>query len=434
MRPLLPFLFVSGGFMYQTVKGTYDILPDQFEKRRRLKSAFKYTVESYGYRLMETPIFEYAGVFKKENDTSDMVTKEMYTFSPNGKDELTLRPEGTAGIVRSLIQNKLYASSEPVKLAYMGEMFRHERPQKGRQRQFTQLGIENIGEKSPLIDAEVIALAYSFIDFCGLENLKVLINTLGDSESRIAYSRALKEYFEQYRNELCFDCQNRLDKNPLRILDCKIDRESDIVKNAPKMHDYLSESSKAYFEEVKKYLDSVNIPYEIDDSLVRGLDYYTDTVFELVSTNENAGSQATVLAGGRYDELVSQMGGPAMSGIGFACGLERLCLMADEENKEETDYSLPCDFYIIDMARGSELSFKTARKLRDELFNVELNYYERSMKSQFKSAERHKARYIIIIGEDEVKDNRLTIKDTVNRSQISVNYDELDKFLEGLGE
>ena len=200
------------------------------------------------------------------------------------------------------------------------------------------------------------------------------------------------------------------------------------------MHDYLSESSKAYFEEVKKYLDSVNIPYEIDDSLVRGLDYYTDTVFELVSTNENAGSQATVLAGGRYDELVSQMGGPAMSGIGFACGLERLCLMADEENKEETDYSLPCDFYIIDMARGSELSFKTARKLRDELFNVELNYYERSMKSQFKSAERHKARYIIIIGEDEVKDNRLTIKDTLNRSQISVNYDELDKFLEGLGE
>ena len=262
----------------------------------------------------------------------------------------------------------------------------------------------------------------------------MLINTLGDSESRIAYSRALKEYFEQYRNELCFDCQNRLDKNPLRILDCKIDRESDIVKNAPKMHNYLSESSKAYFEEVKKYLDSVNIPYEIDDSLVRGLDYYTDTVFELVSTNENAGSQATVLAGGRYDELVSQMGGPAMSGIGFACGLERLCLMADEENKEETDYSLPCDFYIIDMARGSELSFKTARKLRDELFNVELNYYERSMKSQFKSAERHKARYIIIIGEDEVKDNRLTIKDTVNRSQISVNYDELDKFLEGLGE
>lgn len=421
--------------MNQTVKGTYDILPDQFEKRRRLKSMFKDVVESYGYRLMETPIFEYAAVFKKDNDTSDMVTKEMYTFSPNNKDILTLRPEGTAGIVRSLIQNKLYGTYElPIKLAYMGEMFRHERPQKGRQRQFTQLGIENIGDKSPLIDAEIIALAYNFIDFCGLENLKVLINTLGDANSRLAYSKALKEYFEKYKDDLCFDCKNRLEKNPLRILDCKIDRDLQCVKNAPKMKDYLSESSKEYYEKVKKYLDEVGIPYQEDDSLVRGLDYYTDTVFELVSTNENAGSQSTVLAGGRYDELVKQMGGPELSGIGFACGLERLCLMVDEENKEEKDYSLPCDFYIIDMADGSDLAFKTAQKLRAELFNVELNYYARSMKSQFKSADRKKARYIIIIGEDEVKENKLTIKDSLNKTQTSISYSDLDKFLEDLGD
>ena len=421
--------------MYQTVKGTYDILPDQFEKRRRLKSIFKDVVESYGYRLMETPIFEYAGVFKKENDTSDMVTKEMYTFSPNNKDILTLRPEGTAGIVRSLIQNKLYGTYElPIKLAYMGEMFRHERPQKGRQRQFTQLGIENIGEKSPLIDAEVIALAYNFIDFCGLENLKVLINTLGDNQSRLAYSKAIKEYFVNYKDELCYDCQNRLEKNPLRILDCKIDKDLDCIKNAPKMKDYLSESSKAYYEKVKQYLDEIGIPYVEDDALVRGLDYYTDTVFELVSTNENAGSQSTVLAGGRYDELVKQMGGPELSGIGFACGLERLCLMVDEENKEENDLALPIDFYIIDMCAGSNLAFKTAQKLRGELFNVELNYYNRSMKAQFKSADRKKARYIIIVGEDEVKNNALTIKDSVNKTQTSVKFDELDKYLEGLGE
>lgn len=420
--------------MYQTVKGTYDILPDEFEKRRRFKSIFKDMIETYGYRLMETPIFEFAGVYQKENDTSDMVTKEMYTFSPNGKDNLTLRPEGTAGIARSIVQNKLYGSSElPIKLGYMGEMFRHERPQKGRQRQFTQLGIENIGNKSPMIDAEIIALGYNFIDFAGLNNIKVLVNTLGDAQSRLAYTKALKEYFEPHRNELCPDCQNRLDKNPLRILDCKFDRDLDCIKNAPKMADYLTESAKEYFEKVKSYLDAVNIPYEVDDRLVRGLDYYTDTVFEIVSTSENAGSQSTVLAGGRYDNLINEMGGPELSGIGFACGLERLVLMASEEN-EMTDLDLPCDFYVIDMSKSSEYAFKVAQSLREKLFNVELNVYERSMKSQFKSADRKKANRIVIIGEDEVNNSTLTIKETETKNQVSIKFEELDTYLENLGE
>ena len=419
--------------MYQTVKGTYDVLPDLYEKRQRLKNLFKDIIECYSYRLMETPIFEYAGVFQKENDTSDMVTKEMYTFSPNQKDVLTLRPEGTAGIIRSVVQNKLYGSNElPLKLGYIGEMFRHERPQKGRQRQFTQLGIENIGDKSPLIDAEVIALAYQFIDTAGLENVKVLINTLGDNSSRKAYTKALKEYFEPLKDKLCIDCQNRLNKNPLRILDCKIDHESDIIKNAPKMSDYLTDEAKAYFEKVKAYLDAANIPYIVDDKLVRGLDYYTDTVFELVSTSESAGAQATVLAGGRYDNLVKEMGGPELSGIGFACGLERLTMMVLEEN-EISDTELPLDFYIIDMTSGSDYAFKVANDIRNSLFNVELNVYERSMKSQFKSADRKLAKNIIIIGEDELNNKTLTIKDE-NKQQVSIKYSELNDYLEKVGD
>ena len=420
--------------MYQTVKGTYDVLPDQYEKRKRLKDLFKDVIECYGYRLMETPVFEYAGVFQKENDTSDMVTKEMYTFSPNEKDVLTLRPEGTAGVIRSVVQNKLYGNNElPLKLGYIGEMFRHERPQKGRQRQFTQCGIENIGDKSPIIDAEIIALAYNFIDMAGLENVKVLINTLGDNESRVAYTKALKEYFTPLKDQLCFDCQNRLEKNPLRILDCKVDHELDIIKNAPKMSDYLTDSAKAYFEKVKAYLDACNIPYIVDDKLVRGLDYYTDTVFELVSTSENAGAQSTVLAGGRYDNLVKEMGGPELSGIGFACGLERLTMMVEEEN-EMTNLDLPCDFYIIDMSKGSDYAFKVSEVLRRNLFNVDLNVYDRSMKAQFKSADRRNAKNIIIIGEDEVNNSSLTIKNSETKEQVTIKFDELDAYLESLGE
>ena len=419
--------------MQQTVKGTYDILPDQFVIRRKYKLLFKDLIECYGYRLMETPVFEYASVFQKENDTSDMVTKEMYTFSPNQKDLFTLRPEGTAGIIRSVVQNKMYASNEmPLKLGYMEEMFRHERPQKGRQRQFTQLGVENIGDKSPIIDAEIISMAYNFIDMAGLENVKVLINTLGDSQSRVAYMAALKEYFEPLKDGLCEDCQNRLNKNPLRILDCKVDHETDIIKNAPKMSNYLTKESKEYFEKVLSYLNATNIPYEIDDKLVRGLDYYTDTVFEIVSTSENAGAQSTVLAGGRYDNLVEEMGGPSISGIGFACGLERLVLMAQEEVEEEST-DIDCDYYIIDMTKGSEYAFKVAQTLRESLLNVELNVYDRSMKSQFKSVERKKAKNVIIIGEDEVNNETLTIKNSETKNQVSIKYAELLDYVEKEG-
>lgn len=407
---------------YQTVKGTYDLLPENMVKFNMLANLFKHFMELYGYSEIKTPVFEYTGVFKKENDTSDMVTKEMYTFSVNDKDSLTLRPEGTAGVIRSFVENKMYGNSElPVKLGYIEEMFRHERPQKGRQRQFTQMGIECIGDKDPMIDAEVIAMGYFYIKTLGLESIKVLINSLGDNESRLNYKKSLIEYFTPHKDELCIDCQNRLNKNPLRILDCKIDHDKDVIKNAPKM--VLNEKSSEYFEKVKHYLDLLGIPYEVDDKLVRGLDYYTDTVFEVVSTNEASGSQSTIFGGGRYDNLVKEMGGPELSGIGFAIGMERLMILCDAENV--LDYNKNIDCYVINLNEDKDYAFDIAEELRDNSYVTEMDYYGRSLKAQFKSSERKKARFILIVGEDEIKNNTITLKDTLTQAQEEISRDEL---------
>ena len=409
--------------MYQTVKGTYDLLNEDLLKFNELENLFRQFLDLYGYSEIKTPVFEYTGVFKKDNDTSDMVTKEMYTFSLNGKDSLTLRPEGTAGVIRSVIEHKLYGNSElPLKLAYIEEMFRHERPQKGRQRQFTQMGIECIGDKNPLIDAEVIALGYSFIKAIGLNSIKVCINTLGDSESRLKYKQDLIDYFTPYKDQLCQDCQNRLEKNPLRILDCKVDHELDIIKNAPKMK--LSAEASEYFEKVKAYLEAMNIPYFVDDRLVRGLDYYTDTVFEVVSTHSESGSQATIFGGGRYDDLVKQMGGPQLSGIGFAIGLERLVILCDAE-KVFDEFKKEIDCYVINLDAKADYALQISQLLRENGLITEMDYYGRSLKAQFKSSEKKNARFVLIIGEDEINTNTVTLKDTLTKAQENVKKEEL---------
>ena len=417
---------------YQTVKGTYDLLAEDLGKFNELENLFRQFLNLYGYSEIKTPVFEYTGVFKKDNDTSDMVTKEMYTFSLNDKDSLTLRPEGTAGVIRSFVEHKMYGNAElPVKLAYIEEMFRHERPQKGRQRQFTQMGVECIGEKNPLIDAEVIALGYFYVKALGLNSIKVLINTLGDNESRLQYKQDLIDYFRPHKDELCFDCQNRLDKNPLRILDCKVDRELDVVKNAPKMK--LTENAESYFNAVKQYLDVLQIPYEVDDRLVRGLDYYTDTVFEVVSTHEESGSQATIFGGGRYDNLVSEMGGPELSGIGFAIGVERLAILCDAEGIFD-EFKSELDCYVINLNETKDYALNITETLRHNGLMTEMDYYGRSLKAQFKSSERKNARFVIIIGEDEVKTNTVTIKDTLTKAQENINKDELVDRLDQLME
>ncbi len=417
---------------YQTVKGTYDLLPETLLKFQDLEDLFRHFLELYGYKEIKTPVFEYTGVFQKENDTSDMVTKEMYTFSLNGKDSLTLRPEGTAGVVRSFVENKMYGTAEmPVKLAYIEEMFRHERPQKGRQRQFTQMGIEAIGDKDPLIDAEVIALGYFYIRAIGLSGVKVLINSLGDNESRMKYREKLISYFEPHQDQLCADCRNRLYKNPLRILDCKVDHDSELIANAPKMA--LNEESQIYFDKVRHYLDIMGISYEIDDKLVRGLDYYTDTVFEVVSTNEASGSQATIFGGGRYDNLIKEMGGPEMSGIGFAIGVERLLILAEAEEVFE-EYNPSIDCYVINLNEDPDYMLQIVNELRNSGLTTEMNYYRRSLKAQFKSSERKNARFVLIIGEDEAMDNTVTLKDTLTKAQETVKKEEVSARIQQLME
>lgn len=414
---------------YQTPRGTYDILPDEIYKWHDVEDKIRNIAEKYCYEEIRTPYFESTGVFARENDSSDMVNKEMYSFM-SGEESYTLRPEGTAGVIRSFDQHKFYGSMElPAKFYYVGPMFRHERPQKGRQRQFTQFGVENIGVKSPEIDAETIALGVSIIKSLGIQSYKVLINTLGDDASRSAYREALKAHFKDHLDELCGDCHRRYEQNPLRILDCKVDHDNPIVQSAPQLSDYLNEESKEYFQRVLNALDALGIPYEIDNRLVRGLDYYTHTVFEVVSTRKDSGAQATVFAGGRYDHLVEYFGGPELSGMGFAIGLERLLMLATEEGYE---FTLPkeLDAYVISLGNVGSTPLVIANKLRDIGYKCEVNMTARSLKAQFKSADRNKAKYIIILGEDELKEGVVNLKNTATREQVTVSIDDIEKQIE----
>ncbi len=409
---------------YQTPRGTYDILPDEMNQWHDVEKVIREKTALYRYHEIRTPYFETTNVFARENDSSDMVNKEMYTFSM-GDESYTLRPEGTAGVIRAFDQHKLYGSMEmPGRFYYMGAMFRHERPQKGRQRQFTQFGVENIGAKSPELDAETIALGYDIVKAMGISSVKVCINTLGDDESRTAYRAALKKHFEPHLDELCADCHRRYEQNPLRILDCKIDHDLECMHEAPSLAKYLNEESKEYFSRVLKGLDALGIPYEIDERLVRGLDYYTHTVFEVVSTRPDSGAQATIFAGGRYDHFVEYYGGPDMSGIGFAIGLERLISLAGEEG-HDFGADAPLDAYVIGLGDVADSVLKTVQDLRHNGFVAEGNLVQRSLKAQFKSADRNGAKYIIILGEDEVKNGTVNIKRAGEKEQNTLKSGEL---------
>lgn len=412
---------------YQMPRGTKDVLPQEISKWHRIEELIRQFTFVYNYKEIRTPIFEHTEVFKRGNDSSDMVNKEMYTFIPeNSSTSITLRPEGTAGVARSFVENKMYGYADmPVKLYYMGPQFRHEAPQKGRLRMFNQFGIEVLGAKNPLLDVETIALGYSFVSAIGLQDLKVLINTLGDDESRKNYRKALKEHFKEDIANMCADCKRRYEQNPLRILDCKVDHDRDSMKSAPKMEDYLTSESKEYFKAVCDGLDALGIPYEIDNRLVRGLDYYTHTVFEVVSVNEEMGSQATVFAGGRYDGLVEYFGGPSMSGIGWAMGIERLLIAAEAEGidlKEESEL----DAYVLCLSEKTAIqALKITTILRSNGYSCETDYLKRSFKAQFKSVERMKAKCAIILGEKDLENGTVTIKRIEDQKQFVCKFDEL---------
>lgn len=413
---------------YQVPRGTQDILPKDISKWQKLEDMIRQFCYVYNYDEIRTPIFEHTNVFKRGNDSSDMVNKEMYTFQlENSKTSLTLRPEGTAGVARSFVENKMYGNADlPAKMYYVGPMCRHERPQKGRMRIFNQFGVEVIGAKSPLLDVETIALGWSFVSALGLKDMKVLINTLGDDESRAAYRKALKEHFKNDIDTMCPDCKRRYEQNPLRILDCKVDHDKDIMKNAPKMEDYLNDSSKQYFKEVLDGLDMLGIPYEVDDRLVRGLDYYTHTVFEVVSVNKEMGAQSTVFAGGRYDGLVEYFGGPEnMSGIGWAMGLERLIIACEAEGIQLADEN-GLDAYVLclsDKVRKEVLGIVT--ELRANGYRTDTDYLGRSYKAQFKTVDRKHARCAILVGDQDIENGTVLIKDVKKQEKYTVALDEI---------
>ena len=344
---------------------------------------------------------------------------------------MTLRPEGTAGVVRSYIENKMYGDAkQPIKLYYNGTMYRYERPQSGRDRELTQFGVEVLGSDDPMIDAEVISIAVNIYKMVGLKGIKVNINSLGDKESRDNYRKALVEYFTPYINEMCEDCKNRLEKNPLRILDCKVDGDSDIMKKAPRITDYLNDSSRERFEKVQKYLDLLDIDYVVNPSIVRGLDYYDHTVFEVEAMVEGFGSQNVLGAGGRYNGLVKELDGPEVPGMGFAMGLGRLMLAIEKENIElPIDNSL--DAFVMYVS-DTEKDYATTlvQELRMNGFKIDTEYTGRGLKAQFKQADRLNSKFLIILNDEDLKNNEIKIKNNKTKEETTVELDYLMYYLD----
>lgn len=412
-------------------RGTQDILPGQSEKWQYIESIAKDVCRRYHYKEIRTPIFEHTELFTRSvGDTTDIVQKEMYTFEDRGERSLTLRPEGTAAVVRSFVENKMFGlPDQPTKLFYTGPMFRYERPQSGRYRQFVQFGVEAIGSEDPAIDAEVMALIMDIYTSAGLRKINLVINSLGDAESRNAHRKALIAHFEPRIDEFCPDCQTRLRKNPLRILDCKKDRDHELMATAPSILDYLNEESKTYFEKVTGYLDAIGIVYTIDPKLVRGLDYYNHTAFEVMSEAEGFGAITTLCGGGRYNGLVQDLGGPESPGIGFAFSIERFIAAMEAEKIEwPVDSGLDCFIVALGM-EAKDRSVALIHELRTAGISADRDYQDRKMKAQLKASDRQKARFTAILGEDELAENRITVKDMAEGSQDNVLLSELADYL-----
>ena len=385
-------------------------------------------MEVYNYKEIRTPIFESTDLFARGvGDSTDVVQKEMYTFKDKGDRSITLRPEGTAAVVRSYIENKMQGyPNQPIKLYYNGPMFRYERKQKGRYRQFNQFGVEAIGAENPSIDAEVLAMVMHIYESFGLKHLKLVINSIGDADSRKEYNDALVKHFEPVIDSFCDDCKSRLHTNPMRILDCKIDRDKEAVKTAPRITDYLNDESKAYYNEVKTHLDDLGIRYEEDPNLVRGLDYYTHTAFELMMDNPNYdGAITTLCGGGRYNGLLELLDGPNQTGIGFALSIERL-LLALEEEGIELDVEEDFDLFIVTMGDEAErYSVKLLNNLRKNGVKADKDYLKRKIKGQMKQADRLNAKYTIVIGDQELENNEIDVKNMETGESETVKLDEL---------
>lgn len=411
----------------KAIKGTKDVLPKDVHKNQYIEATALDVASKFGYKEIRTPVFEHTELFQRGvGDTTDVVQKEMYTFDDKGGRSITLRPEGTAGAVRSFLENGLCNEALPQKVCYLISCYRYEKPQAGRLREFHQFGVECFGTASPLADAEIIALAKSLFDTLGVKDLSLEINSIGCPKCRAEYHKALKEYFASRKDELCDTCKGRLDRNPMRILDCKSPICHEIAQGAPVVIDYLCDECKEHFEKVQKYLDAQNIEYKINPQIVRGLDYYTKTVFEFVSNS--IGAQGTVCGGGRYDGLVEELGGQHTASLGFAMGLERLMLLMEAQGCEFPQAEKP-DLFIVALGEKATLkALEIAKDMREEGFSALLDLNQRSVRAQMKYADKLGAKFNVVIGDNEVENKIAKIKNMQTGEETEIN---LDTFVSG---
>lgn len=411
----------------KAIKGTKDVLPSEVYKNQYIEATCLTVAENFGYKEMRTPVFEHTELFQRGvGDTTDVVQKEMYTFDDKGGRSITLRPEGTAGAARSFLENGLSNEALPQKICYLTSCYRYEKPQAGRLREFHQFGIECFGATSPLADAEMIALAKQIFDELGVKDLHLELNSIGCPTCRAEYHKALKKYFASRVDELCETCRDRLDRNPMRILDCKSPVCSEIAKDAPVVLDYLCDECKEHFEKTKSYLDAMNIEYIVNPQIVRGLDYYTKTVFEFVA--DSIGAQGTVCGGGRYDGLIEELGGQHTPSLGFAMGLERLQLVMEAQGCKFPEPSRP-DLFIVAMGDKATLkAVEIAKDMRDEGYSVVYDLNGRSLRAQMKYADKINAKYNVVIGDNEVDTKSAVLKDMATGEQSDIS---LETFVSG---
>ncbi|MBR1760755.1 MAG: histidine--tRNA ligase [Schwartzia sp.] len=408
----------------QAPRGTKDILPDSVERWRYAEEKIRKICRCFGYSEIRTPLFEHTELFQRGiGDTTDVVEKEMYTFTDRGGRSITLRPENTAAAVRAYLEHKLYAENALTKLFYIGSMFRFDRPQKGRFREFHQFGVEALGEASPAVDAEIILLAVRFLESLGLSELSLSINSVGDPACRPVYREKLREFFREKLDGLCEDCRSRYDRNPLRILDCKNPKCQELSVGAPEITDCLCDECADHFGKVKSYLTAAGVEFTCDPRLVRGLDYYTKTAFEI--KYEPLGAQSAVAGGGRYDGLVEEIGGAPTPAVGFAVGLERV-MLAMETQGLFPEREGRADAFVVAMGDAArEEAFRLLAELRDAGLAALTDYAGRSMKSQMKQADKAKARYALILGEDELGKGVVTLRNMETSAQEQVARDEI---------
>ena len=407
-------------------KGTKDIIGDEAKKYTYISNVTQKMFENYGYSYAKTPIFEETELFKRGiGEATDVVEKEMYTFKDKGDRSITLRPENTASMVRCYLEHSIYAKEDVARFYYNGSMFRYERPQAGRQREFNQIGVEVFGEKSPILDAEVIAMGYNLLKKLGITDLEVKINSVGSKGSRTIYREKLVEHFQTHLDDMCNDCKDRINRNPLRLLDCKVDGHKDFYKAAPSIIDYLFEDERKHYEEVKKYLDIFGVKYTEDPTLVRGLDYYSSTVFEIV-TNK-LGSQGTVLGGGRYDNLLKELGDKDIPAVGFAAGVERIMMLLDDYPKNTPDV------YIAWLGDTTiETAMNIAENLRKNDLKVHIDFSSKGMKSHMKKADKLAVKYCVILGEDELNKGVVLLKNFETREQEEIKIEEILEKVKGM--